>query len=295
MENKNPIKNNPDKDLSKSSSKVFKIFQIRGGRFEKGLFIALILVVVIILPLSIWQFNKNLKKGFIMEAVNANTNSSDQLADTTDIQIPILENLRELDTDGDGLNDYDELYRYKTSPYIRDSDSDSILDNIEVEQGTNPNCPTGTTCGREELDTTEEGDTTSSEISEEDVNNLSVEQLRQIMIDAGAPEDQVYQISEEDLRATYQEILAEETAAGDNTNSSSEDILNLGINNTNSDETSIYSTLDYETLINLQPAEIRQLLIEGGVTAEELAGVDDETLKEIYKESLNQNFSELSQ
>src|SRR3989344_3458461 len=44
------------------------------------------------------------------------------------------------DTDGDGLNDYDELYIYKTSPYLEDSDSDGVSDSAEIQKGTNPNC-----------------------------------------------------------------------------------------------------------------------------------------------------------
>lgn len=57
------------------------------------------------------------------------------------------ERLKGKDTDRDGLSDYAELHIYKTSPYLADSDSDGIPDAIEIAQGTNPNCPTGQTCG----------------------------------------------------------------------------------------------------------------------------------------------------
>lgn len=50
------------------------------------------------------------------------------------------------DTDKDGLNDFDELYVYSTSPYLADTDSDGIPDNVEVAKGTNPLCPEGQTC-----------------------------------------------------------------------------------------------------------------------------------------------------
>lgn len=50
------------------------------------------------------------------------------------------------DTDRDGLSDYSELYVYRTSPYLADTDSDGIPDAIEIAQATDPNCPAGTNC-----------------------------------------------------------------------------------------------------------------------------------------------------
>lgn len=58
----------------------------------------------------------------------------------------IADEQRRTDTDGDGVNDYDELHVYLTSPYLRDSDSDGEADNIEIAKGTDPNCAKGQTC-----------------------------------------------------------------------------------------------------------------------------------------------------
>jgi hypothetical protein len=57
-----------------------------------------------------------------------------------------LDALKRTDTDGDGVSDYDEMNVYKTSPYLKDSDSDGAPDNIEIARGTDPNCPEGKTC-----------------------------------------------------------------------------------------------------------------------------------------------------
>lgn len=56
------------------------------------------------------------------------------------------EALKSLDTDKDGLSDYDELYVFRTSPYLDDSDSDGTPDGVEISQNTDPNCPAGKTC-----------------------------------------------------------------------------------------------------------------------------------------------------
>src|SRR5258708_2817826 len=55
--------------------------------------------------------------------------------------------MKSKDTDGDGLSDYDEVYVYHTSPYLKDSDSDGIDDKTELKRGTDPNCPEGKQCG----------------------------------------------------------------------------------------------------------------------------------------------------
>lgn len=46
--------------------------------------------------------------------------------------------LKERDSDGDGLNDYDEKYNHGTDPYSVDTDGDGISDGVEVSSGTDP-------------------------------------------------------------------------------------------------------------------------------------------------------------
>ena len=42
------------------------------------------------------------------------------------------------DTDGDGLNDYDEVKTHRTFPFLRDSDEDQFTDATEIAAGSNP-------------------------------------------------------------------------------------------------------------------------------------------------------------
>ena len=43
-----------------------------------------------------------------------------------------------LDSDGDGISDYDELYVYGTNPYLADTDGDGMPDAWEIAHGLNP-------------------------------------------------------------------------------------------------------------------------------------------------------------
>ncbi len=78
----------------------------------------------------------------------ASSSDSPDLTDPSGLSAAEVATLKSKDTDHDGLNDYDELYVYHTSPYLADTDSDGIPDAVEVAQGTDPNCPKGTNCSQ---------------------------------------------------------------------------------------------------------------------------------------------------
>jgi len=48
--------------------------------------------------------------------------------------------LKRLDTDGDGLSDFDETNVFRTNPNLRDTCGDGIPDNVRVTTGRNLNC-----------------------------------------------------------------------------------------------------------------------------------------------------------
>ncbi|MDP3900405.1 MAG: hypothetical protein Q8Q23_04980 [bacterium] len=134
-------------------------------------------------------------------------------------------NLQELDTDKDGLSDYDELYFYNTSPYIEDSDSDGVSDKAEIDAEQDPNCPLGQNCfsGDEILsnetpapnfDLNAPGPLNSPVVgpSQEDVvkilsGEVDAATLRAFLRDAGMNQEMLDQISDEDLIANYQQTL----------------------------------------------------------------------------------------
>lgn len=172
-----------------------------------------------------------------------------------------LEKLRDKDTDGDGLSDYDELFRSKTSPYLVDSDSDGVSDTAELRQGTDPNCPAGKSCSS----------ITGSVVSENE--ELPTSFLREALRASGIPQSTLDQLSDADIQRIYQETVAQ-AGTGSNLN------VNGG------------GELDLNTLRNLQPAEIRNLLVSAGLDQATISSVDDATLKQIFEEAINSDTQE---
>ncbi|MFC1702876.1 hypothetical protein ACFLZO_00225, partial [Patescibacteria group bacterium] len=111
--------------------------------------------------------------------------------------------LKEQDTDFDGISDFDELYVFRTSPFLEDSDSDGIGDGDEITNQTDPNCPRGKTCNQRSIasvlgqgaETVEPGGGTSSTFTpsgpQDDVPAaMSEEAIMEIVIETfGDPEN----------------------------------------------------------------------------------------------------------
>ena len=130
-----------------------------------------------------------------------------------------LDELRNKDTDNDGLNDFEELYVHFTSPYLPDTDSDGMSDSAEVIAGKDPNCPAGQDCyaqtagqGTEETEIGEETDITDEEKSSL-IMGLSPDELRQMLVDAGVPQETLDQLTDQELQQLVSEILSEDMGA----------------------------------------------------------------------------------
>lgn len=133
-------------------------------------------------------------------------------------EVNTVDALRYRDTDMDGLNDYDELYVYLTSPYLADSDSDGIADKQELENGKNPNCAEGKDCMASYID---EGTSLQPKADMPtifDTSTMSVEdfltqpaQMRDSLIQTGMDKALVDQLTDEELTAIGQEMFASTT------------------------------------------------------------------------------------
>ncbi len=137
--------------------------------------------------------------------------------------------LQNIDTDRDGINDYEELNFYTTSPYLPDTDSDGIDDKEEVRSGTDPLCPKGQSCeslesimpsttsspffsGLEGLQGgfTLPGGSNTEEMNKEVQNLLdNPQKIRQMLLQTGqVPEEELNKLDDATLRKILQEILS---------------------------------------------------------------------------------------
>ncbi len=146
-----------------------------------------------------------------------------------------LEASKTRDVDGDGLTDYDELYVYKTSPYLTDSDSDGFDDKTEVFSGNDPTCPKENDCGdqaeisgdQNEVSSLVEAFGSSASILQsgqidfekpEDVENFfrqaTLEEIRNALKQAGVSQEQLDQITDEELMEFFNSTLNEAANEG---------------------------------------------------------------------------------
>lgn len=196
-----------------------------------GLLVAAMITIVIV-----WyvQLRQN-----IVTPLYGNNNGNQNTAVLSQEQ-QTQSDLRNKDTDGDGLNDWDELNLYKTSPYLADTDSDSFDDKQEIESGKDPTCPEGQTCVVSTAPSTTNTDSsfesptlenllnqnsgvTQTETNSTSTTNLSADEknalrealgenaqptdLRKLLLQAGMDQKTLDSLTDEQIVTTFQEMI----------------------------------------------------------------------------------------
>ena len=193
--------------------------------------------------------NKAIKIGFIVFAVLAVVFGFWQIKNTIQITNNPGKEAREeyanaleeaktrvLDTDDDGLTDWEEINLFNTSVYLADSDSDQVDDKKEIENGTDPNCATGKQCGSDIIRTVEDAQTEIDAIQGQESavsNDLNQEfsedaqaalnaletggtptsaQIRALLLDSGVSQEQVDMATDEELLVLFQEAAQQNQA-----------------------------------------------------------------------------------
>lgn len=192
-----------------------KIHPVQLGKGHKIAVFAL--AVFAILAIWMWgmQFKNNVTQPFSYNNNIGIQNSVPQQEEDDE------EMLRNKDTDEDGLSDWDELYLYKTSPYLQDSDSDGFNDQEEINNEKDPNCPAGRDCYSlvmpivndgtgdllNQLEVNNENQDSESELQSMLEGQSDADSLRKMLLDAGMDKEILNQISDEDLLKSYQDTL----------------------------------------------------------------------------------------
>jgi hypothetical protein len=187
------------------------------GREQKAAFGLFIMLGISGLILGIFYFRSNLYVSSYNLQQRANSGLSGLKGKSSEID------LSKQDTDKDGLNDFDELYAYGTSPYLEDTDSDGLTDKEEIQRGKDPNCPEGTKgysdviSGEKNVVDLENPTTVPPAILNpmDAVKNMSVADLRSLLGQSGIGADILGQISDEELEQLYHETISEAEDSGE--------------------------------------------------------------------------------
>jgi len=179
---------------------------------------------------------------------------------------------KNLDTDKDGLSDYEEIYTYGTSAFLADSDGDGYSDKEEIEAGSNPLNPQSTPLNV--------GLAGESPILEEEVkkeipllSEVTAAEIRELLVTRGGlSRELVENILDEDLIKLYNETKKE-------TGISLEELSKQTVKSENLSETE-------RMLQEMDPKILRELLLSQGVDQKMLEQIDDAILKKLFLESL---------
>ena len=185
---------------------------------ERVAIIVVAIAGVLALGLGLWRMKYIIKTPFLLKpgSFKQATKNSTSIIDA-----------QTKDTDKDGLTDFDELYIYKSSPYLKDSDSDGDDDYKEVKAKTDPNCPKGRAC--EEKSTTSNQPLIGSSIPNsplqnspsslnlntgaagtqtiQSISNLSIKDIKTLLKSAGMKDEQIRKFDDKTLMTIYKEAL----------------------------------------------------------------------------------------
>lgn len=217
----------------------------------------LLVLAILAVGISFLQIRNNIYNPFAISAPET---------DSTQAQMQkLLSNKQQInkrrDSDDDGLNDYQELNIYNTSPYIADTDSDGIDDNAEIQQGTDPLCPQDETCKPDETTQPEQQDDLLSGVKP-------------------------------DIDATSSNAITAQQKVGNNKQNNQDNVGNNLLTNEKSQRTSSQQKkqLNDQLIKKLlkNPDRLRTLMQRSGkISKEKLKKIDDQVLVEVVKRILS--------
>lgn len=215
---------------------------------------ALALCGVVILGLSGWLLQYRITHPFNVSVADVLTPTT-STTDTT----KVVADLKKKDTDADGLTDYDEIYVYGTSPYLKDTDSDGVDDGTEVKRGSDPNCDQkkGACTGVRFINPDVKISDLLPQFSPTNVSlkEATLKQFRQILLDSGMDAETLATLDDRQLFAYMDAIVS-------------------------------YDQQDPIDVNSLDEKDIRKFLVDSGVSQTEVDRMSPDDLKDLIKSLL---------
>jgi hypothetical protein len=169
------------------------------SRPKKGLLLVMALVAIALFLFLVNYWYSTVKKSVgydIPDYIQKDLDAS-QTAEVS------LEDLKNKDTDKDGLSDFTELYQTKTSIFLEDTDSDGVSDFEETKQGGDALCPKGEDCSLLALITPE--NRLSDILQDSSINTdltlqtAALNEFRQFLLDNGMTKEDLAKLTDADL------------------------------------------------------------------------------------------------
>jgi hypothetical protein len=199
----------------------------------------------------------------------------------------LLVEAQNLDTDHDGLTDFEETYKYHTSIYLPDSDSDGFSDAEEIKNQSNPLNSESTPLNKKVAESNLEQ--TFEAVAKEELSNeqkeVNPQEIRDLLVQKGGlSKEAVDKIDDKTLLKWYNEVKAE-TGFGLEDIGQSIQPSSVPSGSKSNEELKQFWLKNLE---QLTPSEIRQVLISNGMDAKLLEQIDDQTLKQVFLNALKQ-------
>lgn len=246
-----------------------------------GLGGAIFLAVV----LAIFQSRSNLnslERDFIIPQAELAKKLEEQAGLNIKPEEEELAEQKQKDTDGDSLNDFDELYIYGTSPYLKDSDSDGLEDSKELEGGTNPICPEGTECAQPRTGGT--GTTTAAEGVFDELSRQSGEQKTQDVLSALNTEGEVKM---QELRNQLKNLGITQEMLDQMDDNTLLELVKQVKSEAEQGNVNTSVTAEAENIRNLSTEEKRSLLLQYGFEEEVIKNISDKELEDLFNGAIN--------
>lgn len=269
---------------------------------QKAALVGLLFLGVFALGLGFFKVRSQIAGPFVHQISRAQDAQLEQFFEQQQQQEE-SETLKNRDTDGDGLSDYDELNIHKTSPYLKDTDSDTYDDATEIKSGHDPNCAIGKVCapvipttpetesGTDSLRETEPDTVSALEQDLKKLESLTPAQVRELLKQKGFTDTDLADVDDEALQALYRESLEKALELEKQKETSQNSTSQLGGVPGATSAQKTQEQLQQE-LANLTKPQIIKMLTDTGELPQEylaqLEQLDEQQLKQLFYQALQQ-------